>query len=137
MYGILSPGNLHFGMNVYSTVLTYIVRMAQLGCFCLCEIDFVDCSCPEYSKCLKYKEKCVPHKKKKHLSLTHFQFLSEDEFVKLKEGYTPTNTEGSTKWAINNCTSWKITRERSGKSTRPDHLLQSTDPELLCDWLSS
>ena len=66
-----------------------------------------------------------------------FQFLSEDEFVKLK-GFKPANTEKSTKWAINNnFTSWKIARERAGKATCPDHLLQSTDdPELLCDRLS-
>ena len=128
--------------------------MAQLGCFCLCETDFVDCSCPEYSNCLKCKENCVPPKKKKHLSLerskgkecrtlvddkendARFQFLSEDKLVELKEGFKPANTEKSTKWAFNNLTSWKIARERAGKATCPDDLLQSTDPELLCNWLS-
>ena len=131
-----------------------IVRMAQPGCLCLCKTDFVDCSCPGYYKCLNCKENCVPPKKKKHLRLKrskakehrtlvdkkendpHFQFLSEDEFVKLKAGFKPANTEKSTKWAINNFTSWKIARERAGKATCPDDLLQSTDPDLLCDWLS-
>ena len=65
-----------------------------------------------------------------------FHFLYEDEFVKLKVGFKPANTEKCTKWAINNFTSWKIAHERAGKATCPDDLLHSTDLYLLCDWLS-
>lgn len=65
-----------------------------------------------------------------------FRFLMEAKFKKLKEGYQPANIEKMTKWAVSNFESWKAARERAEKESCPNKVLQSTDPSLLCLWLS-
>ena len=91
--------------------------MATVRCFYFCVGDYDHCSCPDPSNCRKCMDSCAPLKKKKRLSLdrskrkeparcadepddkendTRFQFLTEDECDKLKEGYTPANTAKST-----------------------------------------
>lgn len=102
-------------------------------------------------------DNCAPLKKKKRLSLdrskrkeparctddpsdkenhTRFQFLTEDECDKLKEGYTLANTAKSTKWALNNFAAWKDARAKAQQEKCPDDLLTSSDPALLCKWLT-
>ena len=94
--------------------------MATVRCFCLRVGDYQNCSCPDRSSC-ECANNCAPPKKKS-LSLNHrwkgkescadgsgnkendarFQFLTEEEFSKLQEGYKPVNTAKCTKWAVNN-----------------------------------
>ena len=129
--------------------------MAAVRCFYLCVGDYDHCSCPDPSNCRKCMDSCAPLMKKKRLSLgrskrkesargtdkpddkendTRFQFLTEDECNKLKKGYTPANTTKSTKWALNNFAAWKDAHAQQVKC--PDNLLSSTDPALLCKWLT-
>ena len=81
--------------------------MADVRCFCLCVVDYQNCSCPDRLICREYTNNCAPPKKS--LSIIHrqkekegcadgscnrkndarFQVLTEDEFSKLQEGYKP------------------------------------------------
>ena len=65
-----------------------------------------------------------------------FQFLGDDEIDQLKEGYKPANTERCTRWALKNFEDWREARERAQREKCPDDLLKSSDPILLCEWLS-
>ena len=121
------------------------------NCCCLCVTDVSDCLCPKAENCSKCSENC-PAPKRKKLSLKgkqrandetatsksseHFQFIDDDDFEKLKEGYKPVNTSKSTKWALRNFDAWRAVRTTSAKGKCPDNLLNSTDPALLSHWLA-
>ena len=129
--------------------------MATVRCFCLRVSDYQNCSCPDRSSCRECANNCAPPKKKS-LSLNHrwkgkescadgsgnkendarFQFLTEEEFSKLQEGYKPANTAKCTKWAVNNFEAWRKARVKAQKEKCPDDILMSTDSALLCTWLS-
>ena len=84
--------------------------MAGVRCFCLCVVDYQNCSCPDRLICRVYANNCAPPKKS--LSIIHrqkekeccadgscnrendarFQVLTEDEFSKLQEDYQPVIT---------------------------------------------
>ena len=43
------------------------------GCFCLNADDFVECSCPDYSNCPKYKANCPPQEEMSYLGFNRIQ----------------------------------------------------------------
>ena len=129
----------------------------QSDCFCLCLDNLDDCTCPDPENCAKCSDNCCqPEKKKKRLSLKvesgksttkgkqrkqekepqRFDFLDDNDFEKMKDGYKPINTDKSTKWAVNNFKSWKDARKEAGQETCPDDLLLSSDPKSLSTWLA-
>ena len=79
-------------------------------CFCLCVVDYQNCSCPDRLISREYANNCTPptkslsiiHRKKEKESCAdgscnrendaRFQVLTEDEFSKLQEGYKPVIT---------------------------------------------
>ena len=129
--------------------------MAAVRCFCLCVGDYQNCSCPNRSSCCACTDNCAPPRKKS-LSLNHagkgkesctsgssnketdarFQFLTEEELDKLQEGYKPANTQKCTKCALKNFETWRGARAKTETEKCPEDLLSSTDPALLCKWLS-
>ena len=56
-----------------------------------------------------------------------FEFLTEEEHDRLKEGYVPRNTEKNTKWALSNFESWRQAHVKSRLKLCPDNLLARTD----------
>ena len=129
--------------------------MAEVRCFCLRVGDYQNCSCPDRSSCPECGDNCAPPKKKS-LSLNHerkgkekcvsgsgnkendarFQFLTEEEFAELQEGYKPVNTAKCTRWALNNFEAWREARVKAQKEKCPEDLLRTTDSALLCTWLT-
>ena len=82
--------------------------MVDVRCFCLCVVDYQNCSCPDRLICREYANNCAPPKKS--LSIirrqkgkerradgsckndARFKVLTEDEFSKLQEDYQPVIT---------------------------------------------
>ena len=84
--------------------------LTDVRCFCLCVVDYQNCSCPNRLTCREYANNCAPPKKS--LSIIHkqkgkercadgscnrkndagFKVLTENEISKLQEGYKPVIT---------------------------------------------
>ena len=66
-----------------------------------------------------------------------WHFLSAAEEESLSERYVPKNTASSTKWAVSNFQEWqKCRNERSSADEVPEDILECTQPDVLCKWLS-
>ena len=62
----------------------------------------------------------------------HFQLKSNEELVELSKGYTPADTNRSTKWALKVFELWSQARNQCyPEDPVPEHLLTSCDPVLL------
>ena len=89
-----------------------------------------------------------PARKKLKLSLkkkksepeggSRWQHLTAAEQEELFVKYVPKNTAASTNWAVTNFQDWKRSRNESLSDGEPvpEELLYSSDPKLLCKWLS-
>ncbi len=64
-------------------------------------------------------------------------FVSDEQLSELSKGYTPKNTEASTKWALKNFLEWTKARNVQFPSQLvPTDILSSSDPATLNMWLS-
>ena len=88
-----------------------------------------------------------PARKKLKLSLkkkskpeggSRWQHLTAAEQEELFVKHVPKNTAASTTWAVTNFQDWKRSRNESLSDGEPvpEELLYSSDPKLLCKWLS-
>ena len=66
---------------------------------------------------------------------SRFDLVSEAEMSAMKKGYTPQNTEKTTRWSVNNFLLWKQNRNAVSQEAAPADILDSTDPAVLSHWL--
>ena len=69
-----------------------------------------------------------------------WNFIEEEEEVKLIKKFVPKNTMHSTKWALRNYTAWKDSRNNyfsdNPEKKVPEDLLETADDSSLCKWLT-
>ena len=113
-------------------------------CFCLCDDDFVQCSCPNLDGCKKCQQECIqqPAAKKNRLGLSlkstvgsRFAFLSGEDADQLKKTFVPGNTKRATNWALKVFTEWRKAREDQGLEVCPGDILERPVVDDLCKWL--
>ena len=111
-------------------------------CFCLCDTEYAECSCPNFDSCSKCQCECLPKPaaKKKRSDLPvkdpdRFKFLSSEDSAKLQKSFVPSNTQRSTNWSLKVFSEWKKAREDANLELCPDDLLECAVPENLSKWL--
>lgn len=69
-----------------------------------------------------------------------WHFLDSEGEKSLSNAFQPKNTKESTKWAIKNFNDWLMARNNKNEGNLseqvPENLLESSDPVVLCRWLS-
>lgn len=65
-----------------------------------------------------------------------FEEVPDAAMNEMKKGYVSLNMEANTKWALNNFLEWCESRGMTLENAVDDDLLQSSDTEIHCYWLS-